>query len=172
MPKYTDYDTPVVDEEHVSGQHVPETKHHVCASCFRRTRPENAQCNCRDNLEYYEMHEREKEVMAREEIPWSLRPGTALAIPSPSAAASVSASSGTTIDNLEHMVEQLQKRIQEMRREDGDIETLQELLGHVQQQIAGESERNLNTRTQEHAAVRLWKTLCNALPTQWQSIMQ
>jgi hypothetical protein len=84
----------------------------------------------------------------------------------------VSASSGTTIDNLEHIVEQLQQRIKEVRRQGGDFETLQELLGHVQQQIAEESERNLNTRTQEHAAVRLWKTLCNALPTQWQSIMQ
>ena len=180
MPEYTDYDTPVVDHEHVSGQPVPETKHYVCADCFRHTRPENAQCNCPESRQDYEQHEREKLAQEpgmariREESlrPSNLRPGTALAIPSPSAAASVSASSGTTIDNLEHIVEQLQKRIEEVRREGGNFETLQEFLGHVQQQIAEESERNLNTRTQEHAAVRLWKTLCNALPTQWQSRMQ
>jgi len=60
VPEYTDYDTPVVDHEHSSGQPVPEEKHYVCADCFRYTRPKNSQCNCAESLQYYKQHERER----------------------------------------------------------------------------------------------------------------
>ena len=57
----------------------------------------------------------------------------------------MSASSGTTIDHLEHIVERVQERITEMRREGGDFDDLKVFVEHVQQKIAAESERNLNT---------------------------
>ena len=165
VPEYTDYDTPVVDHEHESGQRVPEARGYFCADCFRYTRPENSRCNCPASLDYYEKHERERlanpgMVWMREKSlrPSGPRPGTALAIPSPSAAASVSASSGGDINvdrpNLVHVVERLQQEITEMS------EHLQQEMREMKEQIA----------TLENAVRRI--LIQTVLPAQWQSRMQ
>ena len=97
VPKFTDYNAP--------GQPDPEARDYFCADCFRLSRPFEWCCTCIGSQRWFEEHKAWKEANARQvEVrrppgpPPGSPPSAALAIPSPSSAASVSASSGGDIN--------------------------------------------------------------------------
>ena len=135
VPKFTDYITPTTTYK-ADGQEIPKERDYFCADCFRLSRPCESYCTCTGSQRWFAEHKAWKEENARHAEarrppgpPPGSPPSTALAIPSPSSAASVSASSGGDINidrpNLVHVVECLQQEMSEMKEQ---IETLENVV--------------------------------------------
>ena len=140
VPKFTDNITPTTFYN-VAGQQVPQERDYFCADCFRSSRPYESWRKCSGSQRW---HELEKEANARHAEarrppgpPPGSPPSTALAIPSPSSAASVSASSGGDINidrpNLVHVVERLQQEMREMKEH---VETLEQAVRGIARAVA------------------------------------
>ena len=136
VPKFTDYHTP--------GQPDPEARDYFCADCFRSSRPFESCCRCTGSQHWFREHKAWKEEIARHAEarrppgpPPGSPPSTALAIPSPSSAASVSASSGGDInidrpENLVHVVERLQQEMRDMKEQMQEIREMKQQIEQLE----------------------------------------